>query len=222
VSRIVILSAICRFFSSSRRVCCDGCRQTQSKNLSSIDHEPGRFQQTIREGPMKAGEIFGACHRSYRVLREWLKDSTGTVPSLDLESPSPGYQWRPEPGRACEYVLDFERIGRRALDRSDWKGRLKLFNVYFVRGAEYHRAVRLVGVAEGTFDYWYREVKRILGKEFLRAGLFPPSRYFQARTARRTSRKKPSFGAAPRPQKKEGKTKAARDSAQDSVRVLRA
>jgi len=136
---------------------------------------------------MKAGEIFkmfNDCHRCYSVLREWLKDSTGTVPALDLANPSAGYQWRPEPGRACEYVLDFERIGRRALGRSEWKGRLKLFNVYFVRGADYRRAVRLVGVAEATFDYWYKEVKRSLGTEFSRTGLFPPTQYFLARTSR--------------------------------------
>lgn len=149
---------------------------------------------------MKAGQMFDACHWRYRTLREWLKDSTGTVPALDLGNPSPGYQWRPEPGRACEYIADFERIGRRALDRAEWKGRLKLFNVYFVRGAEYRRAVRLVGVAEATFDYWYKEVKRSLGMEFSRAGLFPPSRYFLARTARfakvkrttATARRKPA------------------------------
>ncbi len=134
---------------------------------------------------MKAGQVFDVCHGRYRGLREWLKDTKGTVSALDLENPSTGYQWRPEPGRACEYVLDFERIGRRALRRSDWKGRLKLFNVYFVRGAEYRRAVRMVGVDESTFDYWYKEVKRSLGTEFSRTGLFPPSRYFQPRTARR-------------------------------------
>lgn len=39
-------------------------------------------------------------------------------------------------------------------------------------------------VAEGTFDYWYQEVKRAVGGEFLRAGLFPRARYFQARKAR--------------------------------------
>lgn len=136
---------------------------------------------------MKAGEIFkmfNDCHRCYRMLRDWLKDSTGTVPSLNLEYPSPGYQWRPEPGRACEYVLDFERIGRLALRRPDWKGRLKLFNVYFVRGSDYRRAVRLVGVSEHTFDYWYKEVKRSLGREFSRTGLFPPSHYFLPRTSR--------------------------------------
>ncbi len=123
---------------------------------------------------MKATEVFDKCYGCYRSLREWLKDSAGTVPSIDLENPSAGYQWRPEPGRACEFIADFERIGRRALAHAEWKGRLKLFNVYFVRGADYRRAVRLVGVNESTFDYWYKEIKRSLGTEFSRTSLFSP------------------------------------------------
>jgi hypothetical protein len=130
---------------------------------------------------MKATEIFDECHGRYRGLREWLIDSTGSVRSLDFEKPSSGYMWRPDRARACEYIADFERIGRHALRRSEWKGRLKLFNVYFVIGADYRRAIRMVGVAEGTFDYWYREVKRAIGSEFSRTGLYPPSRYFNVR-----------------------------------------
>jgi hypothetical protein len=130
---------------------------------------------------MRATEVFDECHGRYRGLREWLADSTGSVRSLDFEKPSAGYLWRPDRARACDYVADFERIGRHALRRAEWKGRLKLFNVYFVRGAEYRRAIRLVGVAEGTFDYWYREVKRAIGAEFSRTGLYPPSRYFNVR-----------------------------------------
>jgi len=130
---------------------------------------------------MKATEVFDECHGRYRGLREWLVDSTGSVRSLDFEKPLAGYLWRPDRARACDYVADFERIGRHALRRPEWKGRLKLFNVYFVRGAEYGRAIRLVGVAEGTFDYWYREVKRSIGAEFSRTGLYPPSRYFNSR-----------------------------------------
>jgi hypothetical protein len=132
---------------------------------------------------MTAKETFDVCHARYRRLREWLVDSTGAVRSVDFDSPLEGYQWRPDRARACEYIADFERIGRRALRRPEWKGRLKLFNVYFVRGADYRRAVRLVGVAEGTFDYWYQEVRRTLGAEFSRTGLFPPWRYFQSRIA---------------------------------------
>ena len=130
---------------------------------------------------MKASEIFDDCFRRYRGLREWLADSTGSVRSLDPEKGGEGYLWRPDRARACDFVTDFERIGRHALRRPTWKGRLKLFDVYFVRGADYRGAVRLVGVAEGTFDYWYREVKRTVGGEFSRAGLYPSWRYLNAR-----------------------------------------
>jgi hypothetical protein len=130
---------------------------------------------------MKPAEIFNDCHGRYRGLREWLADSTGAIHSLDLDKPSSGYLWRPDRARACEYVADFERIGRRALGRAEWKGRLKLFNICFVHSVEYRRAVRLVGVSEGTFDYWYAEVKRAAGAEFARSELFPPWRYFLRR-----------------------------------------
>ena len=158
---------------------------------------------------MTAREIFDVCHARYRRLRDWLADSTGAIPSVDLDSPLDGYQWRPDRARACEYIADFERIGRRTLRRPAWKGRLKLFNAYFVSGADYRRAVQLLGVGESTFDYWYREIKRTLGAEFSHAGLFPPTRYFQARNAcprleerkpkrRRSRRSRRSGPAAPR------------------------
>jgi hypothetical protein len=127
---------------------------------------------------MRAAEIFQVCHSRYRNLCGWLRASTGEVPAVDLESPSSGYRWRPDRARACEYVADFERIGRHALKRPEWKGRLKLFETYFLHETEYRAAIRLVGVAEGTFDYWYAEVKRAVGSEFSRTGLFPPWRYF--------------------------------------------
>ena len=127
---------------------------------------------------MKAVEIFDVCYGRYRGLRDWLEDSAGAVRSLDLGKPSDGYGWRPARARACEYVADFERIGRHALRRPEWKGRLKLFNIYFVHSVEYRRAISLVGVAEGTFDYWYGEVKRALGAEFARTNLYPPHVYF--------------------------------------------
>jgi hypothetical protein len=44
---------------------------------------------------------------------------------------------------------------------------------------EYRRAISLVGVAEGTFDYWMAQIKKAVGSEFSRTGLFPPWRYFR-------------------------------------------
>ncbi|MFZ0213092.1 MAG: hypothetical protein WBE20_12865 [Candidatus Acidiferrales bacterium] len=127
---------------------------------------------------MKAQEIFEVCHARYRGLRAFLK---GQMSSVDLDKPSAGYQWRPDRARAEEYVADFEMIAERALRRPEWKGRRKLFRIYFLYGVEYRRAITLVGVAPGTFDYWLGEVKKACGREFDRAGLFPPRRYFQIR-----------------------------------------
>jgi len=132
---------------------------------------------------MNAKEVFDVCHTRYRSLRNWVTDSAGAIHSVDLDSPLDGYQWRPDRARACEYIADFERIGRAALRRPSWKGRLQLFESYFLRGMNYKRAVKAVGVSENTFDFWYREIKRTLGAEFSRTGLFPPVRYFQPRTA---------------------------------------
>lgn len=99
---------------------------------------------------MKAKEIFDACYGRYRSLHDWMEDTTGKVRAIDLESPSSGYSWRPARGRACEYVADFERIGRDALRRPEWKGRLKLFEIYYLHTMEYKEAIKLVGVSDGN------------------------------------------------------------------------
>jgi hypothetical protein len=146
---------------------------------------------------MKASDMFEVCHARYRTLRECLKGADGQVRSLALDVPSSGYQWRPARVRACEFVADFERIGRHTLRRPAWKGRLKLFESYFLKGTEYRRAISDVGVAEGTFDYWFQEVKRAVGAEFSRTGLFPPSRYFQMKrdTIQAEERERPASDA---------------------------
>jgi len=136
---------------------------------------------------MKTAEIFDVCHGRYRSLRDCLTDSRGAVRSITLDTPSSGYQWRPTRARACEYMADFERIGRHALRRPEWKGRLRLFEIYFLNTCEYRTAIQQLGIAEGTFDYWYREVKRALGAEFSRTGLFPPAQYFSVVRAKRES-----------------------------------
>src|ERR1700721_697132 len=130
---------------------------------------------------MKACEIFDSCNGRYRNLREWLAESTGQIRALDPEWHQDGNHWRPERGRAAGFVPDYERIGRKALRRPEWKGRLKLFEIYFVHSVEYKRAISLVGVADSPFDYWLGEGKGALGREFARTGFFPPGRYFRVR-----------------------------------------
>ncbi len=130
---------------------------------------------------MKATEIFDICLARYRSLREWLAGRPEASAGR-LDVPSGGYQWRPERARAAEYVADFEMAARRALRRPIWKGRRRLFAIYFCRGVEYRRAIVLVGVPSGTFDYWAQQVKQTVGRELARAGLFPPGKYFRERS----------------------------------------
>lgn len=127
---------------------------------------------------MKPKEIFEICFTRYRSMRRFVN---GHVAALDWERPSEPYHWRPERARAEEFVADFERIGERALRRPEWRGRLKLFRIYFLRGFEYRRAITVCGVSPSTFDYWMAEVKKTCGGAFARAGLFPPGDYFRKR-----------------------------------------
>jgi hypothetical protein len=128
---------------------------------------------------VRTQNVFDVCLAQFRRLRA----ATGRgIAAVNLEKPSNGYVWRPEPSRAVEYVADFEKAVARALRAPDWKGRRKVFRIYFSRGIGYQRAAMLVGVSNGTFDYWIKDVKKAVGRECVRVGLYPPARYFHART----------------------------------------
>lgn len=129
---------------------------------------------------MRTHNVFDVCLAQFKRLRA---ATGGSIAAVDLGKPSKGYLWRPEPSRAVEYVADFEKAAARALRSPEWKGRRKVFWLYFSRGIEYRRAAILVGVSNGTFDYWIKDVKKAVGRECVRVGLYPPARYFQARTA---------------------------------------
>lgn len=127
---------------------------------------------------VKTREIFDICLARYRSLGKGIGNKMAAV---DMTRPSNGYLWRPENVRASEYVADFEAAGTRALRRSEWKGRRKLFVIYFLSELDYKRAIKLVGVSENTFEYWASQVKNAVGRECARVGLFPPQEYFRMR-----------------------------------------
>ena len=57
--------------------------------------------------------------------------------------------------------------------------RLVLFQMYYLGGAEYQAARRLLGISERTWAYWAEEIRHVVGRELLRKGMCPPSRYFK-------------------------------------------
>jgi hypothetical protein len=62
--------------------------------------------------------------------------------------------------------------------------RVAMFRVYYLGGAEYRAARRHLGISEFTWEDWAEEIRRLAGREFARAGLFPPSKYFRESSAR--------------------------------------
>jgi hypothetical protein len=56
--------------------------------------------------------------------------------------------------------------------------RLALFRVFYLGGAEYHAARRHMGISELTWADWAEEIRTRVGRELLRARMFPPSKYF--------------------------------------------
>jgi hypothetical protein len=73
-----------------------------------------------------------ALSRLARVARRLAGASARAGPRLALH----GIAVASERLRACEYVADFERMGRHALKRPEWKRRLKLFEIYFLGGTD--------------------------------------------------------------------------------------
>jgi len=62
--------------------------------------------------------------------------------------------------------------------------RMAMFRVYYLGGAEYQAARRHLGISELTWADWSDEIRRVVGRELTRAGVFPPSKYFRETTAK--------------------------------------
>ena len=148
---------------------------------------------------MLATFAFDVCHDVYQAAREAIDTRIAT---LNAES-SGKYLWRPDRmPRLAEYVCDFARAGERALGfhtllDGKRKGRhakayptvfrasrMAIFRLYYLGGADYQAARRQLGISELTWADWAEEIRRDVGRELTRSGVFPPSKYFQETTAK--------------------------------------
>jgi len=120
-------------------------------------------------------DAFDICHEVYVNARQVLDHQLGT---LHLEASSK-YLWRPDvKPKLGEFVADFALAGRRALAAPHLASRRILFELYYLGGAEYHAARKQMGISELTWAQWADEIRDRVGRELLRARLFPPGRYF--------------------------------------------
>ena len=64
---------------------------------------------------------------------------------------------------------------------------LAMFRVFYLGGAEYGAARRHMGISEITWADWSEEIRGAVGKELMRAGMFPPARYFREASVAKAS-----------------------------------
>jgi hypothetical protein len=161
---------------------------------------------------VKPSTAFDVCHEVYAAAREIVNTR---MPTLQLDRASK-FLWRPDlRPRLVEYLADFALAGARALGddhprdsraapdklsrelAARWRtrrksrevraSRLVLFRLYYLGGAEYQAARRLLGLSETSWSFWTEEIRKRAGRELLRAGMFPPSRYFREMSRPRRS-----------------------------------
>jgi hypothetical protein len=53
-----------------------------------------------------------------------------------------------------------------------------MFRLYYLGLAPYEKARHFLGLSEQSWVNWSEEVRRRVGKELLRRGMFPPRKYF--------------------------------------------
>ena len=128
-------------------------------------------------GSVRPCDAFDICHEVYVNARQ-VVDKQGGLAAQNPDASSK-YLWRPDvKPKLGEFVADFALAGRRALAAPRLASRRILFELYYLGGAEYHAARRQMGVSELTWAQWAEEIRDRVGRELLRARLFPPGRYF--------------------------------------------
>jgi hypothetical protein len=138
---------------------------------------------------MKPSTAFDICHEVYASAREIMDSRMATI---QMERASK-FLWRPDRRpRLVEYVADFARAGEKSLAPS----RLILFRLHYLGGCEYELARQRMGLSEVGWTNWTDEIRRDVGRELLRAGMFPPSRYFREMSWQRAQDAKHDRGAA--------------------------
>ena len=138
---------------------------------------------------MRASTAFDICQEVYSSAREIMNSRMATMQMAKASK----FLWRPDlRPRLVEYVSDFARAGERALAPS----RLILFRLYYMGGCEYELACQRMGLSEVGWTNWTDEIRRDVGRELMRVGMFPPSRYFREHTSTQMRRVGRERGAA--------------------------
>lgn len=115
---------------------------------------------------------FDVCWEVYHGAREVLEAKRG-LGALDLKEATK-FLWRPDfRARINEWVADFALAGQAALESPEYASRMVLFRLHYLGLTPYENARHFLGLSEQGWVNWSEEVRRRVGKELLRRGMFP-------------------------------------------------
>jgi hypothetical protein len=126
-------------------------------------------------GVAYAERAFVECWAAYRSSVSSL-GYIRTVTPFDRET-RPLYSRRGQV-RAIDFIIDFECIGCKSVTRPDWGGRRQLFESYVLRCEPYSAVKMTLGITRGTMNRWLGQIRRIVGKEIVKRGLWPVDLYY--------------------------------------------
>jgi hypothetical protein len=124
---------------------------------------------------VKAEQAFDVCHEVFRAARVLLSER---IPTTQLGQQVSEYRWRPDRrARLGDYVSDFACAGECALDARQ-ASRMVMFRMFYLGGAECERARREMGISPDAWANCADQIRRAVGRELVRRGVYPPQRYF--------------------------------------------
>src|SRR5262249_60423212 len=130
---------------------------------------------------VKAELAFDVCWDVYKNAREVLETKRGISALKWAESTK--FLWRPDiRPRLNDFVADFTKAGEFALANAPLASRMVLFRMYYLGLAPYDRVRHFLGLSEHTWVDWTEDLRRRVGKDLLRRGMFPPRKYFREGT----------------------------------------
>jgi hypothetical protein len=137
----------------------------------------------MKEGGITPEFAFDVCLEVYEAAREVCGHHIPVASNFsEVRSGNDGAGKPGTRPRQSDYLADFAMAGEAALQRD--RGRLRasrliLFRMYFLGGGQWRAVRALMGISELTWSDWVAEIKREVGNELMRRGVFPPGKYFR-------------------------------------------
>lgn len=131
---------------------------------------------------MRPADAFEITHERYQQCKQLTVKLGAINPAACAKQET---QRAPQITKVMAFCLDFELAGGKAL--KGHQKRLLMFQFHFCGQGDKERTKKALRIGESTFWYWSGEIKKAVGRELRKRGLYPPGNYFNSVTVERSS-----------------------------------